>query len=97
MSEKYYNVKEALDYIRNYPSGKIDKEFYMDITEKQIRDILKKDVLGRYLQFSEGERRTNTKLSKEKKLLMIYMYFQNVGKIPKFSRVGIVSIKKKIS
>lgn len=58
MSEKYYNVKEALDYIRNYPSGKIDKEFYMDITEKQIRDILKKDVLGRYLQFSEGERRT---------------------------------------
>ena len=55
MSEKYYNVKEALDYIRNYTSGKIDKEFYMDITEKQIRDILKKDVLGQYMHCSEGE------------------------------------------
>ena len=55
MSEKYYNVKEALDYIRNYPGGKIEKEFYMDLTEKQIRDILKKDVLGQYKQLSEGE------------------------------------------
>lgn len=55
MKEKYYNVKEALDYIRSYPSGRIAKEFYMDITEKQIRDILKKDVLGQYKQLSEGE------------------------------------------
>ena len=54
MKEKYYNVKEALDYIRSYPSGRIEKEFYMDITEKQIRDILKKDVLGQYKQLSEG-------------------------------------------
>ena len=55
MKEKYYNVKEALDYIRSYPSGRIEKEFYMNITEKQIRDILKKDVLGQYKQLSEGE------------------------------------------
>lgn len=55
MKEKYYNVKEALEYIRSYPSGRIEKEFYMDITEKQIRDILKKDVLGQYKQLSEGE------------------------------------------
>ena len=55
MKEKYYNVKEALDYIRSYPSGRIAKEFYMDITEKQIRDILKKDVLGQYMHCSEGE------------------------------------------
>lgn len=55
MEEKYYNVKEALDYIRSYPSGRIEKEFYMDITEKQIRDILKKDVLGQYMHCSEGE------------------------------------------
>ena len=55
MKEKYYNVKEALDYIRSYPSGRIEKEFYMDITEKQIRDILKKDVLGKYRQLPEGE------------------------------------------
>ena len=31
MKEKYYNVKEALDYIRSYPSGRIEKEFYMII------------------------------------------------------------------
>ena len=55
MKEKYYNVKEALDYIRSYPSGRIEKEFYMNITEKQIRDILKKDVLGQYKQLSEGK------------------------------------------
>lgn len=55
MKEKYYNVKEALVYIRSYPSGRIEKEFYMNITEKQIRDILKKDVLGQYKQLSEGE------------------------------------------
>ena len=55
MKEKYYNVKEALDYIRSYPSGKLKKEFYMNITEKQIRDILKKDVLGQYMHCSEGE------------------------------------------
>lgn len=55
MKEKYYNVKEALEYIRSYPSGRIEKEFYMDITEKQIRDILKKDVLGQYRQLSEGK------------------------------------------
>lgn len=55
MKEKYYNVKEALDYIRSYPSGRLEKEFYMDISEKQIRDILKKDVLGQYKQLSEGE------------------------------------------
>jgi len=55
LKEKYYNVKEALDYIRSYPSGRIEKEFYMNITEKQIRDILKKDVLGQYKQLSEGE------------------------------------------
>jgi hypothetical protein len=55
LKEKYYNVKEALEYIRSYPSGRIEKEFYMDITEKQIRDILKKDVLGQYRQLSEGK------------------------------------------
>lgn len=55
MKEKYYNVKEALDYIRSYPSGRLEKEFYMDITEKQIRDILKKDVLGQYMHCSEGQ------------------------------------------
>ena len=84
MSEKYYNVKEALDYIRNYPSGKTGKEFYMDITEKQIRDILKKDVLGRYLQFSEGERRTEIYENFQGKKVAETLYvFPKFGKNPK--------------
>lgn len=53
--EKYYNVKEALDYIRKYPSGREAIEPYMDISEKQIRDILKKDVLGYYKGLPIGE------------------------------------------
>ena len=70
----------------------------MDLTEKQIRDILKKDVLGRYLQFSEGERRTEIYENFQGKEVADDLYvFQNLGKIQKFSRAGIVSIKKKIS
>ncbi|WP_449453414.1 hypothetical protein [Streptococcus suis] len=53
--EKYYNVKEALNYIRQYPSGREVIEPYMDISEKQIRDILKKDVLGYYKNIPIGQ------------------------------------------
>lgn len=53
--EKYYNVKEALTYIKKYPSGREAIEPYMDLSEKQIRDILKKDVLGYYKSLPIGE------------------------------------------
>lgn len=53
--EKYYNVKEVLNYIKKYPSGREAIEPYMDISEKQIRDILKKDVLGYYKCLPIGE------------------------------------------
>ena len=53
--EKYYNVKEALTYIKKYPSGREAIEPYMDLSEKQIRDILKKDVLGYYKGLPIGE------------------------------------------
>jgi hypothetical protein len=53
--EKYYNVKEALIYIKKYPSGREAIEPYMDLSEKQIRDILKKDVLGYYKGLPIGE------------------------------------------
>lgn len=53
--EKYYNVKEALNYIKKYPSGREAIEPYMDLSEKQIRDILKKDVLGYYKGLPIGE------------------------------------------
>ena len=95
MKEKYYNVKEALDYIRNYPSGKTEKEFYMDITEKQIRDILKKDVLGRYLQFSEGERRTEIYENFEGKEVAETLYvFPKFGKHTKILSSWDVLYKK---
>ena len=84
MKEKYYNVKEALEYIRSYPSGRIEKEFYMDITEKQIRDILKKDVLGKYRQLSEGEQKIETYINfKEKEVADTLYVFPKFGKNPK--------------
>ncbi|ORO92452.1 hypothetical protein [Streptococcus mitis] len=84
MKEKYYNVKEALEYIRSYPSGRIEKEFYMDITEKQIRDILKKDVLGKYRQLSEGEQKIETYIKfKEKEVADTLYVFPKFGKNPK--------------
>lgn len=57
VEEKYYNVKEALGYIRQYPSGREATQFYMNLSEKQIRDILKKDVLGTYMGLPVGEHR----------------------------------------
>lgn len=54
--ENYYNVKEALDYIRQYPSGREATKYYMNLSEKQIRDILKKDVLGKYKGIPVGKR-----------------------------------------
>jgi hypothetical protein len=84
LKEKYYNVKEALEYIRSYPSGRIEKEFYMDITEKQIRDILKKDVLGKYRQLSEGEQKIETYINfKEKEVADTLYVFPKFGKNPK--------------
>ena len=84
MKEKYYNVKEALDYIRSYPSGRIEKEFYMNITEKQIRDILKKDVLGQYRQLSEGEQKIETYINfKDKEVADTLYVFPKFGKNPK--------------
>lgn len=84
MKEKYYNVKEALEYIRSYPSGRIEKEFYMDITVKQIRDILKKDVLGKYRQLSEGEQKIETYINfKEKEVADTLYVFPKFGKNPK--------------
>lgn len=67
MEETYYTVKEAIAYIRSYPSsqrisfdyfGDIEEpDFYMDISEKQLRDILKRDVLGAYRGIPTGEHR----------------------------------------
>ena len=84
MKEKYYNVKEALDYIRSYPSGRIEKEFYMDITEKQIRDILKKDVLGKYRQLPEGEHIIESYINFQEDEVVETLYvFPKFGKNPK--------------
>lgn len=84
MKEKYYNVKEALDYIRSYPSGRIEKEFYMNITEKQIRDILKKDVLGQYKQLSEGEHIIESYINFQGNEVVETLYvFPKFGKNPK--------------
>lgn len=84
MKEKYYNVKEALGYIRSYPSRRIEKEFYMDITEKQIRDILKKDVLGKYRQLPEGEHIIESYINFQEDEVVETLYvFPKFGKNPK--------------
>lgn len=84
MKEKYYNVKEALDYIRSYPSGRLEKEFYMDITEKQIRDILKKDVLGQYMHCSEGQHIIESYINFQGYEVVETLYvFPKFGKNPK--------------
>lgn len=84
MKEKYYNVKEALDYIRSYPGGRLEKEFYMDITEKQIRDILKKDVLGQYMHCSEGQHIIESYMNFQGYEVVETLYvFPKFGKNPK--------------
>lgn len=95
MKEKYYNVKEALDYIRSYPSGRIEKEFYMDLTEKQIRDILKKDVLGQYMHCSEGQHIIESYINFEGDEVVETLYvFPKFGKHPKILSSWDVLYKK---
>ena len=95
MEEKYYNVKEALDYIRSYPSGRIEKEFYMDLTEKQIRDILKKDVLGQYMHCSEGQHIIESYINfKGDEVVETLYVFPKFGKHPKILSSWDVLYKK---
>lgn len=95
MKEKYYNVKEALDYIRSYPSGRLEKEFYMNITEKQIRDILKKDVLGQYMHCSEGQHIIESYINFEGDEVVETLYvFPKFGKHPKILSSWDVLYKK---
>lgn len=95
MKEKYYNVKEVLDYIRSYPSGRLEKEFYMNITEKQIRDILKKDVLGQYMHCSEGQHIIESYINFEGDEVVETLYvFPKFGKHPKILSSWDVLYKK---
>lgn len=83
INERYYTVKEALDYIRQYPSGRESTVPYMNISEKQIRDILKKDVLGRYLGLKEGERRVEDYRNFDEEIAYDTMYvFPKYGDNP---------------
>ncbi|MGP1488762.1 MAG: hypothetical protein ACTTIX_06110 [Peptoanaerobacter stomatis] len=95
MKEKYYNVKEAWDYIRSYPSGRLEKEFYMNITEKQIRDILKKDVLGQYMHCSEGQHIIESYINfKGDEVVETLYVFPKFGKHPKILSSWDVLYKK---
>ena len=84
MNESYYNVKQALEYIKQYPSGKEDTVPYMNLTEKQLRDILKKDVLGTYKELPVGVHTKETYLNFEENIVMDTLFvFPKYGDNPK--------------
>ncbi|MEG3314029.1 hypothetical protein RFL03_10185 [Streptococcus parasuis] len=95
MIESYYNVKQALEYIRQYPSGKEDIVPYINLTEKQLRDILKKDVLGTYKELPVGVHTQETYSNFEDNIVMDTLFvFPKYGDNPKILSSWDVIYKK---